>query len=331
MSDIEKIKPGYFGKLPNFPDFMKFNAAGDELLTFDKWIQEGILNSKLKFKNEWEVIYKNSPSYNFLFNNQETKNHLAGSLFPSKDKTNRYYPFLTMLKINKSHITDEKMFFAPIFLKSLSEKILMIYNFALKCISAEELNNLVANLEWNLDDYNICTHEYEEYLNNTKLQDFWERILDKTDGDQKFTIINNLFLFSSYQNTGNQNLNSTISFALKFPLSIENIYFDAAFWINLFFNIIFQNCKELKDSLIPKITALFWPHPNPENFNSLFIIFGRLSPEIFLELISSDYKSSNSIDVKNSHDSEMLNHLPADFKILIENKYLSLYDFLHSI
>jgi type VI secretion system ImpM family protein len=328
--DHKKITPGYFGKLPNFADFIKYNASGEELLTFDKWIQEGILNSKFKFKDRWEEIYKNSPSYNFLYNCHGAKNFLAGNLFPSKDKISREYPFLTTLRFDKSLITGDQIFQIPLLLKSFSEKMSEIYDFAVKCSNSAELNNFVENSEFDFEIHDVMMDEYKEYLNRTELAYFWDRVLDEPDEQQKWIIINNLFLFSSIQNSaaGNKGLNSSVSFSIKFPLSGENDYcfLDTAFWIHLFLNIYLR-----KKNLTREFASLIWSYPGSGNFNSLFIIIGKLSPENFRELMNPDYSGSNSIRIVDNYDTAgELNYLPHNLRTLMENKYLTLSDLLNS-
>ena len=328
----KKITPGYFGKLPNFADFIKYNAAGEELLTFDKWIQEGILNSKSKFKDKWEEIYKNSPSYNFLYNYRGTISFLAGNLFPSKDKSSRDYPFLTTLKFDKAYIGDDQLFQVPLLLKSFSEKMLNLHDFAITSGNAAELNDFVESSGFDFEVFDLMKNEYIEYINKTELEYFWDRVLVKPDEHQKFIILNNLFLFSSFQNrqTGNKSFNSSISFNIKFPLSNENVYYflDAVFWIHLFLNISIRS----KNTFAQEIVSLIWSYPDPGNFNSLFIIIGKLSPENFSELINSGYSGSNSINIRINYDKEgELNYIPNDCKAMLGNKHLTLYDFLNSI
>jgi len=61
----EEIVSGYFGKLPEFNDFIKFNAGSSEILYIDNWLQEGIAQAKAKFKAEWKVNYDSLPPTGF--------------------------------------------------------------------------------------------------------------------------------------------------------------------------------------------------------------------------------------------------------------------------
>jgi len=53
------VSTGFFGKLPGFTDFIKYNAAGKEILSIDNWLQEGLALVKLKYKNDWKNYYNN--------------------------------------------------------------------------------------------------------------------------------------------------------------------------------------------------------------------------------------------------------------------------------
>ena len=139
-----------------------------------------------------------------------------------------------------------------------------------------------------------------------------------------------MFSSSNNTNSGSQRLNSTVPFAIKFPLSHESIYYflDAAFWIHLFLNI----CRRSNNKLTPEIVSLIWSYPDPKNFNSLFIIIGKLSPEYFSELINSGYSGNNSIDIKINYDKEEeLNYIPPGYKTMFGDEYITLSDFLNSI
>ena len=265
--------------------------------------------------------FKSSPSYNFLFNYQGSKNFLAGGLFPSEDKSSRYYPFLTILKFNKSFIDFDRLFMLPVILKDFSEKMFLTYNILAKCNNVKELDNFIESYDLDIKNFNAFENDYAEYLQNTKLNDFWERITGSPDDSKKLNIINNLLFISP---GWRQSSNSAFSLAIKILLPSEKTFssFDIGYFINLILNIV-------KSPL--QVSALFWSYPNSGSFNSLFIIFGRLSPQNLHELINPGYISDNSFDLKNRIDGEGLNIFSADLKALMGNKSLSLSEFLHAI
>lgn len=89
-----KITAGYFGKLPQYNDFIKFNAGGPEILKIDEWIQQGIRSARLKQRSNWKTVYRNAPPFYFIYSHTDTSNIIAGIIKPGHDKNKREYPFI---------------------------------------------------------------------------------------------------------------------------------------------------------------------------------------------------------------------------------------------
>jgi type VI secretion system ImpM family protein len=97
------IHIGYFGKLPEFPDFIKHNSGQPETALFDDWIQKGLYTARLKLSS-WKELYKNTPPYNFIVPIKESGRFLTGAIYFSCDKHNREFPFILFSVIDFNSI-----------------------------------------------------------------------------------------------------------------------------------------------------------------------------------------------------------------------------------
>jgi hypothetical protein len=275
----------------------------------------------------WEPAFKSSFYYNFLLDNPESKNYFTGSVIPGKDKSGRQYPFILLVKFEKASLYNQQFLF-PLILTSASNEILLIQNLIENYSGIAEINKQIDTLEFNSpDEYK---KEYLQYLNSTLLHHFFERVLETQESSERKKVINNLFFISSL--ISKNAAGSSRSLTIKFPLFPgEPFYsFDAAFWIEFFFCLIFKSYTGINKPLTSKLpVSLFWSLPGHEKANSLFIIFGKLSPQSFTDLISPG-NSNNSIDLKTYNNGEELN-LPSEYEHLLIKEDLRLSEFLESI
>ena len=118
-SENKNIVTGYFGKLPGFPDFIKYNSAGKEIIVIDTWLQEGLALAKLKIKNDWKSYYNSLNKMNFIFPFTGTDNITIGNISSSNDKSGRSYPFIMFSLFNKNSITELSNYLIPYAFKEI--------------------------------------------------------------------------------------------------------------------------------------------------------------------------------------------------------------------
>ncbi len=94
QKNTKEILSGYFGKLPEFNDFVKFNSGLPEILFIDKWIQDGIANARLKLKSDWRRKYETLPPTNFYIPFPSSERAAAGIIYSSNDKSGREFPMV---------------------------------------------------------------------------------------------------------------------------------------------------------------------------------------------------------------------------------------------
>lgn len=151
------ITAGYFGKLPQYTDFIKHNSGGPEILIIDDWIQQGLLSAKKQMKDTWKQIYRNAPSYFFIYPFTNTQNIIAGIIQSSTDKIRREYPFITFLLIPRFLVKSDEYPKLPLL---LSEHYLIMQNLSKKNLSKlnEQITSMTTStldseFEENIDDY----------------------------------------------------------------------------------------------------------------------------------------------------------------------------------
>src|SRR5512135_429236 len=101
------------GKLPSQADFIRFNAASPEALAFDEWLHHGLYFARTQLGTGWEQAFANAPSYRFIFNPEQAGRFLAGVMQASQDRSQRRYPFLVSLILDRHWFRDGDAYLAP--------------------------------------------------------------------------------------------------------------------------------------------------------------------------------------------------------------------------
>ncbi len=82
----------YFGKLPFHAEFVRANMPVQDVTLLDEWTQQGL--QLLSDLPEWKAVFDQGPLVHLLFQRSGAKYGLIGSWLPSRDQTQRRYPFL---------------------------------------------------------------------------------------------------------------------------------------------------------------------------------------------------------------------------------------------
>lgn len=97
MTTETAVSISYFGKLPSRGDFVK--GSGDLALvaTLDRWVGQGI--ELLAQDSGWKLIYDAAPQIAFAFLGSRSRLVIAGHLAPSRDASERRFPFLSAARM----------------------------------------------------------------------------------------------------------------------------------------------------------------------------------------------------------------------------------------
>jgi len=306
-----KFSAGYFGKLPNYPDFVKYNAASQEILNLDKWIQEGILAADKSKKNNfsmsdqpksgWRDFYNSSSPIKFLFPFTRTENIILGIIHPSRDKTGREFPFIIFVNIRKSTIGNIPAYLFPLSFSESFDFFSGLFS-EIKLLNPSGKENLsVVNNKFNhqslpsfiqKDQVQIflanSISSYENFLMETFYSEFRERVLEDHDGSRSLTLLNNLGAGLSFLRS---KPDVSISFGIKisFIYNQEYSYYDLGVFINI--TLIIAR----KTSHFP---ALFFKNEN--SYTHLYIFFCNPLPRHFIDLF---YDGGSEERILNANDS----------------------------
>lgn len=308
-----ELSAGYFGKLPKFADFVKYNAGGEEILDIDRWLQEGMVAAKNEFKSLLKENYSKSLQFNFFYPFTSTSNNLTGLISPGYDKSEREFPFLIFYIMNKnfySHI--------PAYLIPLVNQKNLVY-FKELCEYSKMSNDLLSiNDEMKKIVYKLYPSDalldYQKFLSNTSQEIFWERTFGNFTDPAKYALINNLDKLRTFSN---------ISSGIKISFNLENEHteFELAFFIQLILTMA---------NKISYLPSLFWS-AEIDTIN-LYIFFNRPSAQQFVDIIFQKDSEERIIQAEKFEDEkELMNSVHSSYKKLLEKNNLTLSDFLRAI
>jgi type VI secretion system ImpM family protein len=299
---------GYFGKLPAFNDFVKFNAGGEELLVLDKWLQDGLVSAKIKLKSEWVNYYKNSEQFFFFYPFTGTNRALAGILIPGLDKSGREFPFLIFFYLNKDQLINVPYYLIPMILID----ILKEFEFAITDISSVTdlsiINERLNKISYNINNLNNRQDFYQNYISNTSQAAFWDRVMEGSDDSEKLLFLDSLYIsiISSKEKAE----------PIKIPFISDKDHYinDLSFFLHL--GLTFQKIPYF-------LPAIFWTVS--ENKNHLLYFFSNKPlPSNYADLI---YKYDEQNIYLNNTERQNTNSNVNSFKSIL-NKDITLKEFL---
>ena len=304
------VSTGFFGKLPGFTDFIKYNAAGKEILTIDNWLQESLALAKLKFKNEWKNYYNNSLTLNFIYPFTGTDNTTIGVISPSNDKSGRSFPFLMFSNIKKN-VNDGLSFYL---IPSVHREIFDLLNDVVEVNKSTEdtssLKSLIDNLKLSDVDSALVANDYKKFISETKLFDVFKLGNENQISLNDF-FENNLKIFEHF-----------ICFSYETDFNQPNNSFIISYYIQLL-----QKIFKYSDST----SGIFWTQLDDKSW-LLFLIFTKPSPKDFIDLLFYNRGSlitSEENANENKREFHTGNSLFRNNSIISGN--ISLSEFLNSI
>jgi type VI secretion system protein ImpM len=86
--------PGFYGKVPSRGDFVGRRLPPDFIAVWDRWLQDGLRQSRELLGAAWLDLYLNSPVWRFALDAGVCGGEaMAGVMIPSVDRVGRYFPF----------------------------------------------------------------------------------------------------------------------------------------------------------------------------------------------------------------------------------------------
>lgn len=313
-----ELKKGFFGKLPHYPDFIKYNASSNEVIDFDEWIQQGLMIAKERLQNDWSDAYRSAPIYCFLFPSDDKQNILMGVMRSSNDLSGRKYPFIALQKIILAELPEHSAYHLPIIYNEFLDKSETFVKNANDIDRLEYLTTQFDQMAFLAEnEVDSLINQYDKFLLNTTQEEFYHQIGIDFDNSTRYLILKNLNdILLPFRD---QNV-SGFSLGLRFPLSNGNKYhFETAFWMHTSMQI----CNNF--NLPPFV---FWTAQKP----SCVLFFKKPSASEYTILIKPD-KSWESIYVMNSDGDreDLIDDFPPEYKSILQIPDLPLSDFLQEL
>ena len=273
-----------FGKLPSHADFIRFNAASREALAFDEWLHHGLYFVRTQLGPGWEQDFSRAPAYRFVFNPENADRSLAGVLQASQDKSQRRYPFLVSLLLDRRWLHANDAHLTPAAFSSFFQAAGHLISRAMNGLEAREIADSTQALNCpEPDRHAIMTLYNKEFLDTFTVTLFWQELFGSFGDPRKYLLFSNLV--ETLLPVRNRNF-KRMSLGLRFPLLTgeQRADYVACFWLHVSLVML---------GSVPGWPFLFWNLPRNGTPAYLFLFFRQPSPKNFLQLLKPDADSES--------------------------------------
>jgi type VI secretion system ImpM family protein len=265
----------YYGKLPAFGDFVRYNAAGPEFRAFDTWLQEGIYMSRKRLPPMNDPPVDNRQVYYFCMYFTDSPNYITGLLKPSRDKVGRKYPFIVAHIAHESTIRPDSRPVLPVMYRSFYREA---DAFAERAASETASGALAEGLH-HLESYTSfdgeALEEYNSYLRTTTINNFFTSLWGNDSSDKQPLLMKN---FREVRRSIAGRPTQTAGFGFRFPLQTgpAGSFITESLWIESFFSML--NTRNMRP-------FVFWETHSPSLPSNLFLFLRLPSPDVWTHMI----------------------------------------------
>jgi type VI secretion system protein ImpM len=317
--------PLCFGKLPSQADFVRVNAASQEALTMDQWLQQGLYYARTQLGNAWEQDFAHAPTYRFIFNPENASRFLAGVMQASQDKSQRRYPFLASLMLDRHWFREGDTHLVVPALSSSFEGAGQVVRRAMNGLDIRQLTDAIQALNCLEPDRNAVMGQYaKDFLEAHSIATLWEKLFGSVEDPRKYLLFSNLaeVLLSARRNNSRM-----VSLGLRFPLpgGLARTDYLVSFWL--------QVSSIMLDAMSGSL-CLFWNVPEDDSPGFLFLFFRQPSPKIFVQLLKPETSNDNICPVDEEGIEAVgkaATSIPASLRILLDRGEGSLGSFLKGL
>ena len=315
----------YFGKLPSYADFIRFNASGEDMRALDSWLQEGLYQAEKHHDQNWDSVYKKSPTYHFVFNPEDSELSLVGLYKPSYDKSGRKFPFIISRRLIETQLHSKYFHKLPLLYLDFFRKAAVIFQADSSKLSADELREQIGTIKGiGNEDLDASVENFEKFVSTTTLESFITRLFGSYNDQRKFLLVKNLLEILSPIRSHKL---MQIPLGLRFPLS-QNIFFieyEVCLWVHLCQRIL-GNSKILPN--------LFWQVQDANHFNYLFLYYRKPNWKTFLQLLEpqSNFDTVCKLEDDGADNlAKAVQNLNPELRSALDDKSLSLLNFLNKL
>ncbi|HEY7394827.1 MAG TPA: type VI secretion system-associated protein TagF [Gemmatimonadaceae bacterium] len=219
-----------FGKLPLSADFIRHNAGGREVLAFDQWLQQGMYHARNELRAEWESSYRDAPAYQFVFFPENSESLLLGVLHPSHDRSERHYPFIVCLQIDR-RLSTNRLPLIPMLFASFLDGATRLVEDARQNMSLQQIVERTEALRAPVDrDYAGIVREYETSL-AAMSPDGLREYLWPSDGNERASRVFKNLIDILVPLRGHNAARLALGLRFPLPLDVARRSFTASFWL----------------------------------------------------------------------------------------------------
>ncbi|VAW92913.1 hypothetical protein MNBD_GAMMA22-525 [hydrothermal vent metagenome] len=278
---------GCTGKLPVYPEFIKYNIKTRDTVAFDKWMHEGVSLLNRRFGDKWKNSFKESPIHKFVFTGTEQSRTITGVIHPSQDSSGRHYPFCGFTSIDNPVYKELQSLLVHSY-KSYYENVVNL-------MQQDWTGLSIANVTQSIDSTKKMTDNLTKgkildstiaLLKSHIMLDFWNELLPGADLEKRAALIKTTI--STLQTVARRSP-SRVNWGIRLPLStkIDSTQY-ITFWLQL--------CELVLGGRTWS-AHYFWNYPAPSFPARLTIFFKPISASYFSQLVDSSKQDNNIIDI----------------------------------
>ncbi|MDI1476159.1 type VI secretion system-associated protein TagF [Polyangium sp. y55x31] len=244
---------GCFGKLPATGDFIRFNAGGDELAAFDRWLGGGLDFARRAMGTSFEAAYQPSVGL-FIFHGEGKDNEpptrgMVGAWAASGDNAGRTYPMVVFASYDYGQLVSAGASL-PIALWSLLASSYEIATSG-RTLPVDAFVDRVSRIvPPSLEDADAAGAGYRSWLTTQSMKALWETGFGTDAG--RFWVLQNVFA-SVEPFMGQENPKTGL--CIRLPLGAGDAY-AAAVWMDMTLRLARWKNTLLNAFWVPQQTML---------------------------------------------------------------------------
>jgi type VI secretion system ImpM family protein len=166
---------GYYGKLPLSPEFLRLHAAGQEVRELDEWFECGIQYAKAKAGSSWPSLVAQADIWNFLFVPEGNGRVVCGTVFASRDRAGRSFPFFIFLLLECPRVPPAP-WLIPLKCRLFLEKARPLLQQLRADLDWDTFRERAESLSTEVDPDAATEAGFYEYLSHTTIAEFCTRL-----------------------------------------------------------------------------------------------------------------------------------------------------------
>jgi type VI secretion system protein ImpM len=310
---------GCLGKLPSFGDFVRHNATAREVLAYDDWLHHGLFHAQNLMGTEWGQAFMDTPAYNFLFWPDNADRFLVGIMCPSHDKSNRWYPFVVSVLVDRLRYGNRGIHLIPVLFADFLSRA---HQFVRRAMNGLEMKTLADEAQALsipvLGSRETAESDYTQFLERTLLREFCRQVLGQKNGSLNSTVLENLAEILSPLRDRSL---ARLTIGLQFPLSssVQSGCTETSFWVQLSMRLLNQTSG---------MPILFWTADERQQGSRLFLFFRQPSPKIFAQLVRPAMESDTMCVLADQNSLPARGSVAARHRELLEKGEVTLQGYL---